>query len=104
MNQQSEFDFQKGESGAGYTRWLAGRRMAAAELARRMNLPLGHEVEVWLYGGVRLRGKLRLREELLFVEEEQVRRLELVVDRVGFYYREMESCRPAGLIYRSHPS
>ena len=83
MNQQSEFDFQKGESGAGYTRWLAGRRMAAVELARRMNLPLGHEVEVWLYGGVRLRGKLRLREELLFIEEEQVRLLELVVDRAN---------------------
>ena len=66
--------------------------MAAAELARRIGLPLGHQVEVWLYGGVRLRGKLRLREELLFIEEEQVRHLELVVDHVTFAYREMESC------------
>ena len=34
---------------------------------------LGHQVEVWLYGGIRLRGKLRLQEELLFVEEERAR-------------------------------
>jgi hypothetical protein len=92
VNQQSEFNFEKQRPGAGYARWLAGRRMAAVELARRMNLPVGHEVEVWLLGGVRLRGRLRLREELLFVEEEQVRHLELMVDRVGFFYREMESC------------
>ena len=76
----------------GYTQWLTGRRLAAAELARRMGLPLGHQVEVWLYGGIRLRGKLRLQEELLFIEEERVRHLELLVDGVPFAYREMESC------------
>ncbi|SPE62703.1 hypothetical protein SBV1_890002 [Verrucomicrobia bacterium] len=66
--------------------------MAAAELAQRMGLPLGHEVEVWLCGGIRLRGKLRLQEEMLFIEEERVRHLELTVDNVAFAYREMESC------------
>ena len=66
--------------------------MTAVELARRINLPLGHEVEVWLRGGIRLRGKLRLEEELLFVEEDRVRCLELMVDRVPFTYRELESC------------
>jgi len=71
---------------------VAGRRVAADELARRMGLPLGHEVEVWLVGGVRLRGKLRLVENLLFIEEDRVRHLELMVDRVPFAYREMESC------------
>ena len=83
-----------GTSGSdrGYTQWLAGRRVAAEELARRINLPLGHQVEVWLSGGIRLRGKLRLQEELLFIEEERVRHLELVVDHVAFAYREMESC------------
>lgn len=49
-------------------------------------------MEVWLYGGVRLRGKLRLREEVLVIEEERVRHLELLVDHVAFTYREMESC------------
>ena len=61
-------------------------------MARRLNLPLGHQVEVWLTGGIRLRGRLRLQESLLFVEEERVRHLGLMVDHVSFTYREMESC------------
>jgi hypothetical protein len=77
---------------SGYTQWLVGRRIAAAELARRINLPVGHEVEVWLIGGVRLRGRLRLSEETLFVEEAALRHLSLRVERVCFQYREMESC------------
>lgn len=92
MSSQSEFNFGAGKTDQGYTQWLAGRRVAVEELARRIHLPLGHQVEVWLYGGVRLRGKLRLQEEVLFIEEERVRHLELVVDRVAFTYREMESC------------
>jgi len=39
-----------------------------------------------------LRGRLRLKDELLFVEEDKARHLELVVDHVPFYYREIESC------------
>ena len=72
---QSEFNFDDNPSERGYTRWVAGWRMAASELARRMHFPLGHQVEVWLFGGVRLRGNLHLREDLLFVEEERVRTL-----------------------------
>ena len=92
MNSQSEFNFDTASSGEGYTRWLTGRRVAVEELARRIHLPLGHEVEIWLYGGVRLRGKLRVKEEMLFIEEERVRHLELMVDSVPFTYRDMESC------------
>ena len=92
MSGQSEFNFGAGETGHGYTQWLAGRQLAAEELARRIHLPLGHQVEVWLYGGVRLRGNLRLKEERLFIEEDHVRHLELVVEGVVFTYREMESC------------
>ncbi len=66
--------------------------MASAELARRLGLPLGHPVEVWLCGGVRLRGLLRLKEELLFIHEDNTRSLEFVVDGVSFPYRELESC------------
>ena len=43
-------------------------------------------------GGVRLRGKLGLVENLLFIEEDRVRHLELIVDKIPFAYREMESC------------
>jgi len=92
VNSQSQFDFAGDSTERGYAQWLTTRRMAAGELARKMNLPLGHQVEVWLYGGVRLRGLLRLREEVLFIEEEHVRHLELMVDHVAFTYREMESC------------
>jgi hypothetical protein len=92
MSGQGEFSFEGSGSPQGYDHWLAGRRMAAEELARRMGLPLGHQVEVWLVGGIRLRGKLRLQEEMVFIEEERVRHLGLVVAEVTFTYREMESC------------
>src|SRR6266567_3289195 len=92
MNPQGEFNFDPDASGEGYTRWLLGRRMAVEILARKMNLSLGREVEVWLFGGIRLRGLLRLKEEALFIEEDRVRHLELTVDHVPFTYREMESC------------
>ena len=89
---QGEFDFDAEAAGEGYSLWLAGRKLAAVELARRLNLPLNREVEVWLVGGIRLRGKLQLQEEMLFIEEDRVRHLELQVDHVSFTIREMESC------------
>ena len=89
---QGELNFESAGEGQGYTKWLAGRSLAAAELARRMNLPIGHQVEVWLCGGVRLSGQLRLQEEVLFVEEESVRHLPLKIDHVPFTFRELESC------------
>jgi hypothetical protein len=92
VNTQGQFNFESGGTEQGYVQWLARRRVAVEELARRIHLPLGHQVEVWLYGGIRLRGKLRLQEEILFIEEDRIRHLELVVDKVSFTYREMESC------------
>src|SRR4029077_17838009 len=92
VNRQSELNFDDEGKEQGYHQWVANRKVAAVELARKINLPLGHLVEVWLCWGVRLRGELRLREEMLFIEEERVRHLELAVDRVTFTYREMESC------------
>jgi hypothetical protein len=90
---QRELNFgTKAASDVGYTNWLKARRVAVEEVARRMNLPLGHEVEVWLTGGIRLRGRLRLQEGLLFIEEDRVRHLGLMVDQVAFAYREIESC------------
>jgi len=92
VDSQSEFNFTASNGEAGYTEWINSRRIAVAELAHRMNLPLEHQVEVWLIGGVRLRGKLRLAQETLFIDEERVRHLDLQVDHVRFTYREMESC------------
>jgi hypothetical protein len=92
MNTQTEFLFDTGGPQAGYLHWLAARQVAVEEVARRLNLPLGHAVEVWLVGGIRLRGTLRLEEEILFVEEERVRHLPLKVDGFRFTYRELEAC------------
>jgi len=92
MSTQGEFDFDGGQAGDGYARWVVGRQLAAVELARRLNLPLNHEVEVWLVGGIRLRGKLRVQEEALLIEEDHVRHLSLQVEQVPFTMREMESC------------
>ncbi len=89
---QGEFDFDTHRSSDGHARWVEGRRLAARELARRLHLPIGHQVEVWLFGGVRLRGELRLKEELLFIEEERGRHMELMVDHIAFTCRETESC------------
>ena len=92
MARQGELNFGDDATEQGYTKWLAGRKVAAVELARQINLPLGHQVEIWLRGGVRLRGKLCLREERLFIDEKGIQHLELTVDHVRFTYREMESC------------
>jgi len=92
QERQAQFTFSESGSETGYSNWLVVRQMAAQELARRMNLPVGHQVEVWLTGGIRLRGKLRLQEEVLFVEEGRERHLGLRVDHVAFTYRDMESC------------
>jgi hypothetical protein len=88
---QGELDFACGNT-EGFTKWMQARQMAAHELAQRIGLPLGHEVEVWLRGSVRLRGRLRLSEEVLFLTEEQSRHIRLVVDGVPFSLGEMESC------------
>jgi hypothetical protein len=90
---QGEFSFDAAPgSGKGYIRWVRSRRRATTELAQKMGLPLGCQVEVWLQGGIRLRGELRLQEEALFIQEERIRHLGLMVDKVPFTYREMESC------------
>jgi len=92
MNSQGELDFDNERAGEGYKSWLAQRKRAMGELARQINLPLDHHVEVWLVGGVRLRGKLRLQEEKLFLANDDVQQLGLLVDNVPFGVHEMESC------------
>lgn len=92
MDKQGQLDLEGCGNEEGHSRWLTGRRLAVTEMARRLGLPLGHQVEVWLTDGICLRGQLRLQEEVLFIEEERVRHLELRVDRASFTYRDIESC------------
>jgi hypothetical protein len=90
--EQGQLDFQSDGPESGYSRWVIARHSAAEEAARKLNLPLGRLVEVWLRGGVRLRGELRLKDDILFVEEDRVRTLTLVVDKTEFTYAEIDSC------------
>jgi len=92
MQFQNEFNFQSGGTEAGYSQWVVVRTMAAAAAAEKLNLPIGREAEVWLRNGIRLRGKLRLLNDLLFVEETKIRTLPLALEGVTFSYGEIESC------------
>jgi hypothetical protein len=92
QEQQSEFEFNQSHSEAGYNQWQIERRAALEQLARKMGLPLGRRVEVWLQDGIRLRGWLRLEEERLWVENERDFKLKLIVDGVPFTAAEIESC------------
>ncbi|MCU0787774.1 MAG: hypothetical protein MUC91_06220 [Verrucomicrobia bacterium] len=92
MSGQGELDFSGERPSSGLDRWREERRRAQLELARRLDLPLGHPVEVWLVNGIRLRGELRLAEERLFVDESAAHSLGLMVDGVAFSQNEIESC------------
>ncbi len=90
-NAQGELSFGNG-SDAGLKQWLENRRRATEQLARELGLPLRHLVEVRLKDGVVLRGVLRLREELLFLDGPVKADLELEVNRVNFLCSEIEAC------------
>jgi hypothetical protein len=88
---QGEFNFRGEDSGDGYSQWVVARRVAVDVVAAKLRLPLGRLVELWLRGGVRLRGKLRLQNEILFVEEDRLNDLALVLDEITFKSSEIES-------------
>jgi hypothetical protein len=87
--QQLEIRFATDENG--YHRWHEQRRLEQEKLAKKLGLPLNHTVEIWLKGGIRLRGALKLKEEDLFLPEARDQRLRLRVDRVSFTTTEVES-------------
>jgi hypothetical protein len=89
---QLEINFDGGGSEEGLDRWHKQRRRAMKQLARSLGLPLDHQVEVCLAGGIRLRGQLRLCEAKLFIEKGRDLALDLTVDGVSFKASEIESC------------
>jgi hypothetical protein len=92
MPLQGELGFTEDGPQDGYAKWIALRQMTVEAAAQKLNLPIGHEAEVWLQGGIRLRGKLRLTKDLLFIEEKRIADLALTLDGVQFTYAEIESC------------
>ena len=91
-DQQIEMDFVAQSPRDGLERWRNQRREMVRKVGLELGLPLNHTVEVWLRGGIRLRGQLTLREEMLYVETPRDLNLELVVDGVTFRWTEIESC------------
>jgi hypothetical protein len=89
---QGELNFSQSPQGDGLQRWQTQRERASHRLARRLGLPLDREVEVCLKDGVVLRGHLRLKEAMLFLDNVNERTLELAVGRVDFRYGDIESC------------
>lgn len=89
--QQTEIDWSPTGQGGGFESWREQRQRAVQVLGKKLGLPLGHQVELWLRGGIRLRGRLRLREERLFLEDPPDPELEFEVDRVPFKAAEVES-------------
>ncbi len=66
MNTQGQFNFETA-TGNGYSQWITSRQLAVKDLARRVQLPINRKVEVWLQGGIRLRGKLKLKGDAVFL-------------------------------------
>jgi hypothetical protein len=61
-------------------------------LARKLGLPLGNQVEVWLKNGVLLRCKLELAESVLLLDTIDERKLKLMIGRADFMYSDLDSC------------
>ena len=91
MSGQGEFQFDQPAAAQGYEQWQEERRQAVEKLARDLNLPLNHRAEVWLPGGVRLRGILRFQQAPLFLEAAAARQTVLCVEGVTFAPGDIES-------------
>jgi hypothetical protein len=94
LDVQGEFDFalQSANGPDALEMWRERRRRDLMEIARKIGLPLGQKVEVWLKCGIRLRGRLEFHEELLFMSTTTLSNAEFQVDETAFTYSEMESC------------
>jgi predicted amidohydrolase len=89
---QGELNFSAEGVAKGWENWQQERQAAAGKLALQIGLPLGRDSEVWLKDGTRLRGRLCLREEVLFPEMVRPRDLELRIGKATFLYPDIESC------------
>jgi len=89
---QLQMEFEGRQPQPGYDQWTARRRATRRALADRAGLPVDHLVEVWLRGGIRLRGRLRWQAERVWEDADAERGMNLIVDGVSFAVSEIESC------------
>jgi hypothetical protein len=76
----------------GYAAWQRQRLHAQAGTSQKLGLPLGHRVELRLLDGVVPSGTLRLKDDLLFPELEDLANVELAIGRTTFKRSDIESC------------
>jgi len=89
---QPDLNFNAPNSG-GYELWLRQRQSLIAHLTDQLGYPIGRQVEVWLQGGVRLRGNLTVREESIhWSTDHKAVGVELGIGQVYFPISQIESC------------
>ena len=76
----------------GYSLWREERAEAMKKIARKLGLPLGRRVQVWLTGEIRLEGLLLLKDSSWFPETIDPAAIELTVDNVPFKRAEVTGC------------
>ena len=89
---QQQLDFFSPKPVDGYAVWIQERQAKINQWAQQLGLPLGQTVEIWLRGGIRLRGRLLMREEKIYIPAARDLSIELVVNGVQFRPGEVESC------------
>jgi hypothetical protein len=91
MQTELNFDDPPTPIGDGRSLWHRQREEQQLALAKKLGLPIGQNVEVWLRGGVRLRGRLQFHEEAL-IQSIEDQNSKFAVDGVPFQVRDLESC------------
>lgn len=89
---QGEFAFDASPGQDQESAWHRERQEAVRALAEKLGLPLEQHVEVRLLDGVILQGRLRVREETLFLDRVDTGNLELAIGRATFRHGDIGAC------------
>lgn len=89
---QTEITFGNEAAEEGFNAWRAELSEAMKRLSRELGIPLGADVEVWLHGQIRLRGRLLLDDGCSSKDLNSEEKLSLRVQGVAFKISEMISC------------
>ena len=93
MSEQLSLNFEGAPATiSGLDLWREQRRAETESLARRLGLPIGHAVQIWLTSGTLLEGTLLLAEDDLLLDHERSTKLRLQIDRADFQASEIASC------------
>ncbi|MBE7501115.1 MAG: hypothetical protein HS113_12560 [Verrucomicrobiales bacterium] len=89
---QGEFAFDASPGRNRESAWHRERQEAVRTLAEKLGLPLEQLVEVRLLDGVILQGRLRVREETLFLDRVDTANIDLAIGRATFRHGDIKAC------------